>query len=133
MATVESVLSVLIKQLAASDPKEKISRDLHNLYEEKSHKYTGRTRAECCDLIASATNATDEIKIIIDGLDEAETEVQEKLIVVFEELSCELGKNVKILIACRPHLKSLLTFMTATISVSDHNERAIEVMVSRKD
>ncbi len=130
MASAERILCVLVKQLAAADPDTQLSTDLLNLYEQRSHESNGLSEKKCLDLLVSMSASLTEIRIVIDGLDECEAEVQSDFLKSLQYLTQQLKHKCKIFIACRPHLNDMLRkMMTWTISVPEHNREAIELMI----
>lgn len=130
MASVEKILCVLVKQLAAADPDARLSTNLLSLYEKYSHESDGLNKEQCLAFIVSMAALSTGIKIVIDGLNACEAGVQSDFCKTLQYLTQSLNSKCKLFIACRPHLNDMLRKLTSwIINVPDHNREAIELMI----
>ncbi len=122
----EKILRDLVKQLVAASSKPIPTRILQLYHEQRKP-----TEDDCLDLLLSMADASVELTIILDGIDECKPDVQREFIRCLQKLMSRRDQKLKVSIACRDTvaLKNLLQTSTRKITVTEHTEGAIRIMV----
>jgi hypothetical protein len=133
--TTENIIACILKQVMISVKTTQLPQAACKLYEDHHDGARGPTESQCLDLLSAVANQLSMVTLVIDGLDECESSVQEELLQTLKTKLEFLQIPVKICISSRHEHgieESLMDWVTNRVNIVDHSKAALHKMIEEK-